>query len=225
MNFNAQKMMANKESPINAVLKAFIAAYNFINIGIVTKVINENYVNVRLYHKSATGKNIVIKSVRLLHIGTTKCKLSITPAVGENVLLLCPKDFIEKLEYNHEADINEIYYSAYGDINMCGLLIREEADDNVKTTISVDQSGNVSITTEGNVNINSEKNVNINGDADPFVKWTELNNKLNTFINALNNHTHSNGNEGSPTGVPITPMSLDISDSKTSNIFTASSSS
>ena len=116
MNLNAQKMMANKESPINAVLKAFIAAYNFINIGIIAKVINENYVNVRLYHKSATGKDIVIKSVRLLHIGTTKCKLSITPAVGENVLLLCPKDFIEKLDklYPDVQYVNRLMTHSWG---------------------------------------------------------------------------------------------------------------
>lgn len=151
MNEAMAKDLANQQMPVYTALRGLIDSINFINIGVITKVHSENYVDVSLYYASNTGKKVQIQAVRLLHLGTTKCKLLITPAVGDNVLLLCPKDFIEKLEYNRKAEVGKSSYLPYGNVNMCGILVKDENDDNVKTTVSVDENGNVNVKTDGNV--------------------------------------------------------------------------
>ena len=95
---NTIKNISNREFPVFTALRSLITDINFINIGTLKKVHDENYVDVVLYYKTELGEETVIPAVRLLHIGTTKCKLKIVPAVGDNVLLLCPKDFRETIE-------------------------------------------------------------------------------------------------------------------------------
>lgn len=153
MNDSAVKEIANEQMPVYTAIRGLVNAINFINIGVITKVHDENYVDVSLYYTNSTGSKVQIQAVRLLHIGTTKCKVLITPAVGDNVLLLCPKDFIEKLEYNRMPQKSNRSYLPYGNINMCGILVREEGNNNVKTTVKVDQNGNVSVDTEGDVSV------------------------------------------------------------------------
>lgn len=151
MNESTVKEIANQQLPIYTALRGFVGSINFINIGVISKVHSENYVDVNLYYTDNTGKKVTIQAVRLLHIGTTKCKINITPAVGDNVLLITPKDFIEKMQYNRIPQKGSVSYLPYGNINMCGILVKDESDDNVKTAISVDEKGNVSVETEGNV--------------------------------------------------------------------------
>ena len=159
MNESTIKHIANEQMPLYTALRGFVNTTNYINIGTITRVHDENYVDVSLYYISNTGRKIVIQAVRLLHIGTTKCKLLITPAVGDNVLLLCPKDFIKKIEYNRIPRKSECSYLPYGNINMCGILIKDESDINVKTTIGVNENGDISIETDGNVSVNSSGDI------------------------------------------------------------------
>lgn len=149
MNESTVKQIANEQMPIYTALAGFVNKTNYINLGIITKVHNENYVDVNLYYTDSVGTPAVIQAVRLLHIGTTKCKLLITPAVGDNVLLLCPRDFVEKLEYNRVPQKGKSCYLPYGNINMCGILIKDEGDDNVKTLVTVDENGTVNFKTKG----------------------------------------------------------------------------
>lgn len=151
MNESTLKGLANEQTPEYTALRGFVSSINFINIGIISKVHSENYVDVSLYYTDSTGKKVIIQAVRLLHLGTTKCKINITPAVGDNVLLITPKDFIEKLEYNRQPQNGKVSYLPYGNLNMCGILVKDESDDNVKTTIGVDEKGNVVVETEGDV--------------------------------------------------------------------------
>ena len=222
MNNNSIKDMANREMPVFTALRSMITNINFINIGTIKAVHDENYVDVVLYYKTELGEETVIPAVRLLHIGTTKCKLKIVPAVGDNVLLLCPKDFIEKLEYHRQADVSKKSTLPFGDMNMCGILIREESDENVKTSITVDQNGNVTLDTEGDININSKKTIHMNGNENSFVKYNEFETALTTFLTALNSHTHAV--TGQATGQPTTPMTFDISNSKSASILLKDSS-
>lgn len=161
MNDSQIKDLANQQIPINTALRGFINSTNYINLGIITKVHDENYVDVKLYYTNSSGKDSLIQAVRLLHVGTTKCKINIVPAVGDNVLLLCPKDFIETLEYNRKPQKSESCYLPYGNINMCGILIKDESDDNVKTEISINEKGDIDLKTDGDINIDNEKDVNI----------------------------------------------------------------
>lgn len=164
MNESALKDIANEQTPFYTALRGFVSAINFINIGVISKVHDENYVDVTLYYTDNTGKKVIIQAVRLLHIGTTKCKINITPAVGDNVLLLTPKDFIEKLEYNKPATKGKVSYLPYGNINMCGILIKDESDDNVKTTININENGDISVETEGNISVNSDGDISASAD-------------------------------------------------------------
>lgn len=186
MNESAIKDIANQQMPINTALRGFINSTNYINIGVITKVHDENYVDVNLYYTNNSGKKSVIQAVRLLHIGTTKCKLLITPSVGDNVLLLCPKDFIETIEYNRQPQKGEACYLPYGNINMCGILIKDEADDNVKTTVKIDEEGTISIETEGDISVNSKKTVTLDGDKfGGLCKTPELKKQLDILTGRL----------------------------------------
>ena len=186
MNESAIKDIANQQMPVNTALRGFINSTNYINIGVITKVHDENYVDVNLYYTNNSGKKSIIQAVRLLHIGTTKCKLLITPAVGDNVLLLCPKDFIETIEYNRQPQKGEACYLPYGNINMCGILIKDESDDNVKTTIKIDEEGTISVETEGDLSVNSKKTVTLDGDGfGGLCKTPELKKQLDILTGRL----------------------------------------
>lgn len=161
MNESTLKDLANEQMPINTAIRGFINQTNYINLGVISEVHDENYVDVKLYYVDSTGKEMIVPAVRLLHVGTTKCKLNITPAVGDNVLLLCPKDFIAKLEYNKKPDKSNLCYLPYGNMNMCGVLVKDEADDNVKTTIKIDEEGTISVETEGDVNLQCKGDANV----------------------------------------------------------------
>lgn len=197
MNEGTLKELANEQMPLNTAISGFINKTNYINIGVISKVHNENYVDVKLYYINSTGEESVIHAVRLLHIGTTKCKLNITPAVGDNVLLLCPKDFIETVEYNRKPEKGKTCYLPYGDTNMCGVLIKDESDDNVKTAIKIDEEGTISVETEGDISVDSKKTVTIDGDGfGGLCKTPELKKqldiltgRLDSVINGIKNAT------------------------------------
>src|SRR6185369_6070593 len=54
----------------------------------------------------------------------------------------------------------------------------------------------------------------LNGSSKRFVTWDELNTALQTFMTALNTHTHPTAGTGPPSP-PTAPMSLDITTAKT----------
>lgn len=163
MNESLIKDIANEQMPVYTAIRGFINTTNYINIGVITKVHNENYVDVSLYYTDNTGKKVQVQAVRLLHIGTTKCKLLITPAIGDNVLLLSTKDFIEKIEYNRQPQRSDNSYLPYGNINMCGILIKDESDDNVKTTITITENGDITLDTKGDIEVSSDKKISFDG--------------------------------------------------------------
>ena len=225
MNENTIKNISNKEFPVFTALRSLITDINFINIGTIKKVHDENYVDVVLYYKTELGEETVIPAVRLLHIGTTKCKLKIVPAVGDNVLLLCPKDFIETIEYHRQAEMSKKSTLPYSDMNMCGILIREESDDNVKTEVTVDENGNVSVNTEGNISVDAKK-IGLNGDGNSFVTWTEFNTKMQTLFNIFNTHTHVCASPGNPSAVPVPVIAdTDLSSMKSTTVLLGDSAS
>lgn len=161
MNDSTIKGIANEQMDVATAVRGFANTTNYINIATITKVHNENYVDVSFYYTNNIGKKVIIQAVRLLHLGTTKCKINITPAVGDNVLILCPKDFIEKIEYNRVPQKGRNSYLPYGNINMCALLIKDESDDNVKTTIGINEKGEVTVDTEGKVDVTTKEDVTV----------------------------------------------------------------
>lgn len=196
MNDSALKDIANQQMPVYTALRGFINATNYINVGVISKVHSENYVDVNLYYTDSVGRKVVLQAVRLLHIGTTKCKLNIVPAIGDNVLLLCPKDFVEKLIYNNIPRKGKTCYIPYSNINMCGLLIKDEGDTNVKTTININENGDISVETKGNVSVSSNGDISaladgtISLDGDGYgglCKTPELKDQLDVLSARLDN--------------------------------------
>lgn len=186
MNDSLIKELTNEQMPIYTALSGFVNKTNYINIGVITKVHNENYVDVNLYYTGSSGAPAFIQAVRLLHIGTTKCKLLITPAVGDNVLLLCPRDFVEKLEYNRVPKKGKTCYLPYGNINMCGILIKDESDDNVKTTITINEEGAISVETASDVSVKSDTKIMFDGDSfGGLCKTQELKSQLDILTGRL----------------------------------------
>ena len=216
----------NKQAQPFSVIKNLITEFNFLNLGTIKAIHNENYIDVQTYYKNGDKTENVITDVRLLQLGTTKCKVFIQPAIGDNVLLLCPKDFIQKLVYNPERKPTEILYNFYSDSNMCAILVKDESDDNVKTTVNIDANGNISVTTEGDANV-SANNIVLNGGEQNshLVRNEELEEAVNTFMTALNTHTHTGVETGSGTSGAPTTMQFDISKAKVPTVLTEKASS
>ena len=164
MNDNSLQDIEMTTLDPTAALNQYIGQWNFVNVGVIKEIHNDDYVDVRTYYLDNLEDEVVFTDVRLLHVGTAKCKLNIKPTVGDNVLLLCPKDFIEKLKYNEDSKISEYMFKAYTEQGMCGIIIKAETDEEVLTTISIDDEGNVSFSTRGT--ISAKKTKESDGDED-----------------------------------------------------------
>ena len=229
MNENSINQLFLRDSSFNAIIAEVANSNMIVNIGTISKIHNENYADICLYYTDSSENDIIIQDVRLLKLGTSKVKVFIKPEEGDNVLLLCPRDFIEKLEFERKAEPKEFCQKPYPSEGMCGILIKDESDDEVKTTVTITPNGDITVDTKGEAFVTSKK-IHLNGDEQNnneshFVRYEELETAVNTFMNALNTHTHSGVVEGSgATGTP-TPMEFDISEAKVPTVLTEKSSS
>lgn len=163
---NRANLLYSESASLSALLSNIVNSRNIINVGIITKVIDENFINVRLYNTDVGSNPTYISAVRLLHIGTSKLKIKVTPAIGDTVLLLASRDFIEVLENNHDKKAAEVLVEPYSKSTMQAILISPEEDDNNKTLITIDEDGNVSISTDGSISVSSEKDVSVSAKGD-----------------------------------------------------------
>ena len=153
MGDNRANLLYGESASLSALLSNIVNSRNIINVGVITKVIDENFINVRLYNTDINGTPIYISAVRLLHIGTTKLKIKITPAVGDIVLLLANRDFIEVLENNHDKKAADVLVEPYSKSTMQAILISPEEDDNNKTAITINEDGNITLETLGKIDV------------------------------------------------------------------------
>ncbi len=167
---NRANLLYGDSAGLSALLSNIVNSRNIINVGIITKVIDENFINVRLYNTDIESSPTYISAVRLLHIGTSKLKIKVTPAIGDTVLLLANRDFVEVLENNHEQKPAEIMIEPYSKSTMQAILISPEEDDNNKTLITVDEEGTVSISTDKDINISAKGNITAECDGDLSVE-------------------------------------------------------
>ena len=167
---NRANLLYGESASLSALLSNIVNSRNIINVGIITKVIDENFINVRLYNTDISGNPTYISAVRLLHIGTYKLKIKITPAVGDIVLLLASRDFVEVLENNHDKKAADVLVEPYSKSTMQAILISPEEDDNNKTLITVDEEGTVSISTDKDINVNAKGNITAKCDGDLSVE-------------------------------------------------------
>ena len=156
---NRANLLYSESTSLSALLSNIVNSRNIINVGIITKVIDENFINVRLYNTDVRSNPTYISAVRLLHIGTSKLKIKVAPAIGDAVLLLASRDFIEVLENNHDKKAAEIMVEPYSKSTMQAILISPEEDDNNKTIITIDEEGTISISTDKDINVSAKGNI------------------------------------------------------------------
>lgn len=170
---------------------------NIINIGTICKVIDKNFVNVRLYNTDEYGDPIIISAVRLLHIGTSKFKITVSPAIGDNVLLLSGRDFIKTVEYNHTAEKKKEFAEPFGNATVQAILISPEEDDNNKTAITINESGNITLETLGKIDVSIKDSFSDSGKKlVDFVMDTSKNFTLTTYDNGSAKNTIKMASDG-----------------------------
>lgn len=194
---NRANLLYGESASLSALLSNIVNSRNIINVGIITKVIDENFINVRLYNTDITGNSIYISAVRLLHIGTTKLKIKVTPAIGDTVLLLANRDFVKVLENNHEQKPADILVEPYSKSTMQAILISPEEDDNNKTTISINEDGNITLETLGKIDISIKNSFSDSGKKlVGFVMDTSNNFTLTTYDNGSAKNTIKMASDG-----------------------------
>ena len=163
MSENRANLLYQESVSLSALLSNIVNSRNIINVGIITKVIDDNFINVRLYNTDIGSNPTYISAVRLLHIGTSKLKIKVTPAIGDTVLLLANRDFIEVLENNHDKKAAEVMVEPYSKSTMQAILISPEEDDNNKTAINIDEKGNVTFETLGKIDVSIKDSLSNSG--------------------------------------------------------------
>jgi hypothetical protein len=190
MGDNRANLLYGESASLSALLSNIVNSRNFINVGIITKVIDENYINVRLYNTDISGNPSYISAVRLLHIGTAKLKIKITPAVGDIVLLLASRDFVEVLENNHDKKAADVLVEPYSKSTMQAILISPEEDDNNKTAITINEDGNITLETLGKIDVSIKDSFSDSGKKlVDFVMDTANNFTLTTYYNGSAKNT------------------------------------
>ena len=182
MGDNRANLLYGESASLSALLSNIVNSRNIINVGIITKVIDENFVNVRLYNTDIGSSPTYISAVRLLHIGTSKLKIKVTPAIGDTVLLLASRDFVKVLENNLEQKPAEVMVEPYSKSTMQAILISPEEDDNNKTAITINEDGNITLETLGKIDVSIKDSFSDNGKKlVDFVMDTSNNFTLTTY--------------------------------------------
>lgn len=190
MSENRANLLYQESASLSALLSNIVNSRNIINVGIITKVIDDNFINVRLYNTDIGSNPTYISAVRLLHIGTSKLKIKVTPAIGDTVLLLANRDFIEVLENNHDKKAAEVMVEPYSKSTMQAILISPEEDDNNKTAINIDEEGNVTFETLGKIDVSIKDSFSDSGKKlVDFIMDTSKNFILTTYDNGSAKNT------------------------------------
>lgn len=194
---NRANLLYSESASLSALLSNIVNSRNIINVGIITKVIDENFINVRLYNTDVGSNPTYISAVRLLHIGTSKMKIKVTPAIGDTVLLLANRDFVEVLENNHDKKSADVLVEPYSKSTMQAILISPEEDDNNKTAININEDGNITVETLGKIDISVKDSFSDSGKKlVDLVMDTSNEITLNTYSSGSKKNTIKMGSDG-----------------------------
>ena len=194
---NRANLLYGESASLSALLSNIVNSRNSINVGIIRKVIDENFINVRLYNTDVGSNPTYISAVRLLHIGTSKLKIKVTPAIGDTVLLLASRDFIEVLENNHDKKAAEVLVEPYSKSTMQAILISPEEDDNNKAAISINEDGNITLETLGKIDVSIKDSFSDSGNKlVDFVMDTAKTFTLTTYDNGSAKNTIKMASDG-----------------------------
>lgn len=146
-------MVRNEKLGLYQVIRRIFTNIDFINLCVIKTVHNRDFVDVTRFYIDDEGEESVIRGVRLLHLGTARCMITVEPDVGDYVLLLSPRDFVEKMPFNRTAEDSKLGFEPYAECNAVGILVNSDMEDekDVLTTLSVDLDGNITFDTNGKV--------------------------------------------------------------------------
>lgn len=126
-----------------------IEEYQFINIGVVTKVIGRKVaVTVPILPKPTKTVPVQMPSeyvnVPLINLGSNAVGITIEPKVGDTVVLLATRDHFEDIKIANPPtpETNALYY---GHRNIRALQIAPESIDTCPVTIKISQTGELTI--------------------------------------------------------------------------------
>jgi hypothetical protein len=174
--------------------------------------------SVKMTFVDGTVKSMpIITDVQVVFPGTKNTVMQFELVKGDSCLLICSSASLENWVNNKvvEVEAGDARRFALTDAFCIPGVFPAKEPGKVgqgKGLELMHKNGKIWITDQGKIELN--------GNSKQLVTHAELAQALATFMSALNSHIHSNGNDGAPTGAPITPMSLDISSSKTTTILT-----
>ena len=161
MNGNEAAFLRNSEISAYAVVEGIFSEKNIVNLGFIRKIHNEDFIDVELDYLSPDGSEQVIPDVRLLHFGTSVCRLIAEPSEGDRVLVLTPRDFVAEMDYGHKADYSEGGYIRYSETNSCAVLVCPEGGDGPVAVVKAGQDGTLEVATEGDVSVSAKGDVKV----------------------------------------------------------------
>lgn len=196
------------------LIESVLASHYIVDYGFIKTVNPDKTVDVTHAKQAKTmdGQSLkatVTKNVEMLTLCGGGFSFNFDYKKGDKVLLLGLKDYVPKTaEVTSATETTAYLHYSRETLKAIPLCI---FNGDAKVTVQVEN---------GTMKVNTQSKIELNGNSKQFVTWAELNQALQGLITALNSHTHSNGNEGSPTGAPIVPLTLDITASKTKTIVT-----
>lgn len=208
-----QSVFVGTQLTDRSLIESVVAGFYILDYGFIKNVNSDGTIDVAHARQLVTteGQTLpatITKGIEVLTIAGAGFSLQFDLKKGDKVLVLGLKNKIDKVAdvESTEANNSRHHYdrSTLKAMPLCVF------NDDAKVKIEI-ENGEMSVTAD---------KLKLNGDSKAFVTWDELNNSLNNLMQSLNSHTHSNGNEGSPTGAPIVPMNLDISSAKTTTVVT-----
>ena len=157
---NLSKVRRDQMSP-QLLMHEFLTSYTFVDIGNVNAVSEDkNRVDVLLPYKNPDNSDLLIEGVEVLRQGTRKVSISVSPKVGDSVLVFCPRHLLSTTENNHKNEVAPAGY--YNQAGMKALLVQGTLSDEPDVTITIDEE-QVAVITKQPIALNSDDSVTING--------------------------------------------------------------
>ena len=211
---SGSSVLLNERFTDRTLIESVLTSFYILDYGYIKTVNPDKTVDVthakRL--KTQNGQTLnptVTKGLEVLTVAGSGFSLQFDYKKGDKVLLLGLKNYIPKAEEVTSATETKSYQHYTREtlkaIPLCVF------NDDAKVTIKI-ENGDLAVKTGGKIKLN--------GDSKQFVTWTELNGALQDLITAINGHVHTSAASGSPTTSPTVPMTLDISNAKTTPVVT-----
>jgi len=192
------------------MIVGLLGNFYIIDYGFVSKVNADGTVNVTHAKRQQTIEGVKLPETRTTNLEVlTLCGAGFSIQwdieAGDQVLLLGLKDYIPQVAKVTQST-EQATFIHYSRDTMKALPLSIFNKD-ARVTFKVDK---------GTLKIDTKKKIELNGNTSHLVTFEELQAAINTFIGALNSHTHSSGGSGTPTS----PMSLVITAAKAGKVTT-----